>query len=271
MKSKCIIGILALSCVSTQAQAMRSGINTLCVSFDAAAQSLSLEARTGCLRTGTRLDSDSLAMSVDQPQALIQLTGEYKTSYPNRIGPADCMGSRTLEFTAAEVEPRRYSVMLGERFIGTADLTADAGARYCFSSDRFADTYLRETDFKDWAVGGAEGWQEWRAGDLQSLFAPLMASVPEGMEGRPEVELSLRKEQWLAQNVPMPAALRSQATDVMVVRLKSVGLLDDSVSGQRFTGIARLGEDGWSFLRLYSQSMCARGGTAGQWSADGCL
>jgi len=270
MKSKWIVGLIALSSVSSQAQAMRSDIKSVCVSRDEQAQTLKVEARTRCLSSGTRTDSNSLDLSVDQNTATISITGNFETSYPNRIGSADCMGSRTITLESEPVASRRYALTFGDRFLGTVDYTAEDGGRQCYQVNRQFGAYIRERDFSDWTVGGVSGWAEWRAADLSALVAPLADRFPMTMEGRPEIELTMRKARWLPSTVFKPVPVNGQSEDIIAIRITLHGFLDDSVSGERFVALAKREPDGWRLSRLYSQAMCGRGETAGQWSSVSC-
>lgn len=270
MKSLEIVAALALISVSTQAHAMRTDLRSVCVSIDRQAQSLTLEARTRCLRSGTQVDANTLALSVDQDSARIHLSGEFEASYPFLIGPADCMGSRTITLTAQDILPRRYSMILGEEFLGTADFTEMSDKRHCFPISLAPANSLSARSFADWAEGGVEGWQEWRAESIPALVAPLLHGFAETMEGRPEASLTLNKVRWLPQISAKPGPFEAQGADAIAVSITRHGLLDDSVSGQRFTAIATLDGDKWRLMHLFSQDMCARGPAAGRWAPGRC-
>ncbi|WP_379545784.1 hypothetical protein ACFCW2_09000 [Qipengyuania sp. DSG2-2] len=274
MTSKWTAGLIALSCLAahSQAHAKHTDIRSICVSLDQQTeqQALKVEAMTRCLGSGARTADNTLALSVDQNSATIQLTGDLEVTYSSRVGSADCMGSRTLAFEAADTQPRRYSVVFGDQFLGFADFTSDVGARHCFDAGQHLPPALSARQFSDWTSGGAPDWESWRADSPAQLVAQLMAGFPETLEGRPEVSLTMEKTFWQPSIVPKPGPIRTQRTEVIAIRLTMLGLPDDAVAGQRFIALAAQGADGWFVKQMFSQSMCSRGTAAGQWQAGLC-
>ncbi|GAA4035706.1 hypothetical protein [Parerythrobacter jejuensis] len=270
MKRKWIAVAMALAWIPIQAQAKDSAIKRICVSLDQQARVLTVDAQTRCLRSGARLVENSLALSVDQATATINLSGAFKATYSHRIGPTDCMGSRTFTYKSDGVEQRRYAVRFGSETLGMADFTENPSDRHCFDNSLHPRRYLREGAFMDWSRGGAEGWESWREDNVLALVTRLLGEPPETAPMQPETYISMQRAQWLSRTTFKPRPSRDQSQDIIAVTITQHGLLDDSVSGQRFTAIAALDAEKWRLMHLFSKNMCARGSEAGRWVAHRC-
>lgn len=75
-----------------------------------------------------------------------------------------------------------------------------------------------------------------------NLLLPYIGNHPKSLEGRPELDLSIRKHE-----------------DSLIVDLKLGGYLDDSVSGQHYRGFVIQSTKGWELLDLGVKTICARG------------
>lgn len=74
------------------------------------------------------------------------------------------------------------------------------------------------------------------------LLLPYIGNHPESLEGRPTLDLSIRKHE-----------------ESLVVDMKLGGYLDDSVSGEHYRGFVIRSSKGWELLDLGAKPVCARG------------
>lgn len=272
MKAGWMAGYFALGCIAGQAQAASSQIGFVCIAYQQQQKALAVTVRSTCLGSGKRTLTNSLALAVDQSTATIRLTGEFRTGATYRIGTADCMGSTAFRFSEKGVEARRYAVMLGDRYLGTADLLETGEQTPCFDAKTqgHASRIVRSVDFAQWSQELVPDWRAWRGDSLPALLAPLLDDFPSEPEGRPSLRLSVEKVRWNPGIVNKRYPYPRQLEEVMAVEVTQEGLSDDSVAAMRYFGIARRGAAGWYLQQLYMQAMCARGTTAGQWGADRC-
>lgn len=77
------------------------------------------------------------------------------------------------------------------------------------------------------------------------LILPYVGNHPESMEGRPKLDLSIRKH-----------------GSALVVDLTLGGYLDDSVAGQVYRGIVVPSPKGWALKQLGMKLICYRGVSA---------
>ena len=272
MKAGWIAACLALSCIAGQAQAASSQIGFVCVAFESQKKALAVTVRSVCLGSGKRTLSNSLALEVDQSTATIRLTGDFQAEYGFRIGSADCMGSTAFTFREAGIEARRYSVMLADRFLGTADFVEASDREWCSDGKGQKRTVriVKARDFAEWSSDMVPDWRAWRGGSLPALLAPLLGNFPDVMEGRPAFTLSAEKALWSTGIVNKRYPYPRQLDEIMAVEIEQQGLADDSVMAMRYFGIARQGAAGWYLEQLFAQAMCARGPRTGQWGGTIC-
>lgn len=226
---------------------------SFCAGYNGGQKQLTLRIDNGCVTGSYKYLDHDLSVDVDEHSAAIISGGGFRYApYEGRIVTGDCGGGRREEFVFRGVEPRRYSLIHDGEFVGVVDFTA--------SHDQ---TCLRGKGPLT-AVGFRHGWKRvvgGKAGDggppaerLIDLVMPFMAGHPESDEGRPTANFSFA----------------SGRNGEITFKLTMTGYLDDSVAGERFEGTARLEAEGWRLVELWSQTLCGRGGSAGQWVAGLC-
>lgn len=98
-------------------------------------------------------------------------------------------------------------------------------------------------------------WAPKRASSVLELFASVYKNHPDTLEGGSSMKIDVRK---------------TASGNAMIVQIRMLGLLDDSVSGQEFLGFVGLREDGWVLKSLWQRNLCARGEQAGLWTRKLC-
>lgn len=78
-----------------------------------------------------------------------------------------------------------------------------------------------------------------------NLFLPFIGNHPEDLEGRPKLDLSIRRHE-----------------NSLIVDLTLKGYLDDSVAGEHYRGIVVRTSKGWKLVGLGVKSICYRGMSA---------
>lgn len=271
---------IAASLVATGAQAR---IAKVCLDLPRGASTVTAKISSGCLPTHPQY-KDAFNITVDPQTATINLTGGFEQIGNSRIGSADCMGSRTVEYSADAAGARRYSVIINSRYAGVLDaseaVTGTRGASECFAGNGRArgkgyDSPQRysKRQFRDWIRrSGNPGVKTKSAAitgeTLGDVAARLLGNHPEGTEGRQSAEITITPALWQRE----PAA---KLTDrrFTAIQIEAHGFLDDSTSGQRIFASAR--QDArtgkWRTTNVWQQFMCRRGALAGQWSGKPCL
>lgn len=100
------------------------------------------------------------------------------------------------------------------------------------------------------------GISDLKAMKFLDVFAPILGGHPESMEGNAAARIAYEK--------------KSDGTGY-VVEIEQDGLLDDSVSAQKFIGFVVPAKDGgWQLESLWLRQKCARGKAAGKWVKGNC-
>ncbi len=268
------LGALATSLMATQAQAR---VGQICLELPAGAGTLKAEIASGCLPTSPSYEG-AFDVQVDAHTASITINGGFTQVGEAPIGTADCMGSRVLEQESEAAGPRRYSVIVNNRYVGALDASDTQfgmrAVRRCFagrsqlqipSSDTM--TTYSKSHFSEWIAREGKKPAPIAAPTLGELAAELLGNHPESDEGRPSAEIEIAPAQW--QRRPGD---KLADRSFMAIRIEEHGYLDDSVSGRRTFAAAhqdpQSGE--WRVKGLWRQFMCARGERAGQWSGKPC-
>lgn len=269
------LGAISASLLATQTHAR---VGQICLELPAGAGTLKAEIASGCLPTSPKYEG-AFDVQIDAHTASISIDGGYNQIGDSRIGTADCMGSRVMEMEAEAAGPRRYSVIVNNRFIGVLDASDTQygmrAVRRCFagrgqvnvaSSDAIA-TYARN-HFADWIAREGKKPAPITAPTLGELAAKLLGNHPESQEGRPSATISIGQAQWRREFTDKLADRR-----FMAIRIEEHGHLDDSVSGRRIFAESHQHPqtDEWRIKGMWHQFMCARGNRAGQWSGQTCL
>ncbi len=100
------------------------------------------------------------------------------------------------------------------------------------------DTGVSMKGFKPVEIAAASATSD----NVINLPVPFMTGHPEGLEGRPSLDLSIRKHE-----------------DRLIVDLKLEGYLDDSVFGEHYRGSIVQTANGWKLLELGVKPQCYRG------------
>jgi len=227
--------------------------------YNYGARSIEITASTGCVSSSLRGLGNNIQFSVDEERALITGTGKftYKSS-KSRIVKTDCAGRSQKKVELPNVEQRRYTVIVNGRYRGVLDFTQSAKPprltlrRAVNRSGLLSKMQLINT----YASVNLDSWASRNAASVMDLFRPIIDSHPESLDGRPEMEISMR---------------RNSAGNSLTVRITNLGYLDDSVSGEKYTGMVTRTANGWHLKSLWKQSLCARGPKAGQWIKGNCL
>lgn len=266
--------IIALATlVGAQAQAAQSAVSHICPEYDRAAQELAVRIGTGCMTGMARFKEHDLVLEVDQERAHIALSGNIRFHpITSRGVTADCRGAQEFTLSAADVEPRRYTLSYAGEPLGTLDLLEGAAPTACLgtrgSKRRLAPRFVDPDSFSDWAFDPQGGWRDWRGASITALLEPLLGGAPESLEGRPEITIRMEKRLW-QRTRRKPGGSRPRP--FIAVTVTRHGLGDDSVSGDRYFVAVVESDEGWRVERLWRQQMCARGHHAGQWTGTACL
>ncbi|MEO1730927.1 MAG: hypothetical protein AAFR64_09325 [Pseudomonadota bacterium] len=273
-------GAVALALFSSQAHA---SIAEICLTLPAGAGKVEAKIASGCLPTSPAYEG-VFDIAVKAETATIQINGGFEQVGDARIGTADCMGMHSIEQEAQAAGPRRYSVVINDRFAGVLDASDTTyGMREveaCFAgpgqvqlpAPERMTTYMK-SQFKDWLPTRPTIWGKPRkpksitAETLGGLAAQLLGNHPESQEGRQNAQITISPGVWRRNGYQKPADYR-----FMAVRIEEHGYLDDSVSGRRTFAAARqhpqTGQ--WRVTEHWYQFMCARGENAGQWTSKPC-
>ena len=267
--------------ITSQAHAR---LGEVCLELPAGAGIAKAEIASGCLPTSPDYEGD-FEISVDAGTATIAINGAYTQVGDARIGTMDCMGSQIIEQEAKAAGPRRYSVVINGQYRGVIDASDTRygmrPVRECFAGRGQVvnprpelDTTYHRQQFSDW-IEHPRGMGKprmdpvfrTRYATLADAAAALLGNHPEGMEGRPSVEVTISKAQWRGRPFT-----KAPARPFMAVEIEEHGYLDDSVSGKRTFAEIRpdAKSNGWRIVGRWHQYMCARGETAGQWVGKPC-
>nr|WP_298930205.1 hypothetical protein [uncultured Erythrobacter sp.] len=280
--NKCLrhAAAFALSAVVLSAQA-QAKVGTICLELPAGAGKVKAKISSGCLPTSPQ-HKGAFSIEVDAERAVIAVDGAFKPTREQRIGTADCMGSRTIEQDAEAAGPRRYSVVVNGEYRGILDASdTQFGMRAvkdCFAGNGQvqlrrpeAIASYRPASFKDWIGRSKDEPSNALYTNAYSTpaeaAAALLGNHPESMQGRPSAQISISKAKWQFGGFPKPPI-----PYFMAIQIEEHGYLDDSVSGKRtFAAVKQDPATGeWRIGRHWYQFMCARGERAGQWSGQPC-
>jgi hypothetical protein len=89
---------------------------------------------------------------------------------------------------------------------------------------------------------------------IWQAIAPLAQNTPEGVEGKQELRVTIKR------------GANGYVADVV-----DDGLLDDSVATEHHRIEFRREPEGWFPTNAYSRWICRRGDNAGQWTTEACL
>jgi len=97
-------------------------------------------------------------------------------------------------------------------------------------------------------------WAPRTASSAMELVEPLYRAHPRRLEGRPGLQITLRKD----------------ADSKLVIDIEMTGFLDDSVGGAQFRAIVVRAGGGWKLQALGQRHICYRGLNAGQPTTQPC-
>ncbi len=258
--------------MSVQAINAKASVAHICPELDRSTQMLSVRIGTGCKTGMARFKEHDLQLAVDQNLAQILVSGDI-SYHPieSRIVTADCAGAQTFTLTAKGIEPRHYTLSHNGQWLGTVDFVDGESSPDCLHTARGkpanSSAWARKQQFREWSVDPEGAWNGWRGSSVLSLLEPILGEYPESMEGRPQVKLRMEKMQWDRRWPNTDTTAHKSFLGVWITRK---GLLDDSVSGDRYFVEVRHSSQGWRVANLWSQHMCARGTDAGQWTNVPC-
>lgn len=275
---------LALIAASISATGALARVGKVCLELPSGANTLNATIASGCLPTHPRY-KDDFAIAVDAGTAVIRVDGAFKQVGNSRIASADCMGSRTVEYTAEAAGARRYTVMINDRFAGVLDASdimfGRRTASACFDGGgrgrkpqmmKNGVTVYSKGQFADW-IGRTRTACTSKSvpisGDtLGEVAAQLLGNHPEGTEGRQSAQIAISLARWRREPADKLADRRFTAITIEVH-----GFLDDSVSGERiFAATRQDAQSGeWKVTAVWRQYMCRRGAHAGQWLGKPCI
>ena len=232
---------------------------TICSMMDGRTKETVITIDNRCVSSSQKYEGNTFKIDIDQQAAMIRITGDYQYKAPiSRIGTTDCAGARRLSIRQPGIGLRRYGIIYNGQFRGYVDHTQSSAQR-CVRHHRFRErggnysaTGLRQRGFTRVDL---TTHQPRTAASLIGALGSRVTGHPEAIEGRPTMHIEIG-----------PAASGS----MMIVEVTQHGLLDDSVSGERYVGHVKQGPDGWRLIGLWKQSMCARGRHAGQWTGGRC-
>lgn len=232
---------------------------TICSELDGRAKQTVITINNRCISSSQKYQGNTFKIDIDQQAALIKITGDYRYKAPaSRIGTTDCAGAKRLSFRQPGADLRRYGIIYNGRFRGYVDHT-QSRAKRCVQHHRFHErgglysaAGLTQRGFAKVDISAR---QPKSAPSLIGALGSLATNHPEAIEGRPTMHIETA-----------PSADGS----MMIVEVIQHGLLDDSVSAQRYIAHVKQSPKGWQLVGLWTQSMCARGRLAGQWTGDRC-
>jgi hypothetical protein len=259
---------MAVSIVfASPALAHSQNVHFVCPSINSNTGKLQVRIDSGCKSSSSRYVGHDLRLSIDQNTAQIHVDGGLEFSYPTLVGATDCGGAREVTLEAETIEPRRYRVFLQNQYLGVSDLLEAAGAPNCLDTTSLQGlrpvASLNRIQFADWDPEAALGWTDWRGEDPFELLSPILANHPTSLKGSPTVSINMERYQWRDR-------ISSWSDSFLGVWITRHGLLDDSISGDKYFAAAVRDGDGWKLTDLWGQHMCARGSKAGQWTKETC-
>ena len=130
------------------------------------------------------------------------------------------------------------------RFILLFALAVMAAPMALAADDRLAG--YKPVDLTSWTPRSGPSAME--------LVEPLYRAHPSRLEGRPGLQITLRKDQ----------------DSKLVVDIEMTGYLDDSVAGSQFRAIIARTGGGWKLEALGERYICYRGLKAGQPTTQPC-
>lgn len=284
MTRNALIGALAIVALTAQAQAR---MGQVCLELPAGAGSLKTKIKSGCLPTFPKYKS-AFDIGVDANTATIAINGGFEKIGDARIGTADCMGSRMVEKETTAAGPRRYSIIINDRFVGVLDasdaMSGMQAVQKCFAwpsqrtrpspervttyrRSQFAD-WIELTPSKTWGKPPSSKQPPITADTLGLLAAQLLGNHPESKEGRQNAQITFSPARWQRERFQKLADY-----SFMAIQIEEHGYLDDSISGRRtFAAAKQHPQTGqWRVSAHWQQYMCARGSKAGQWTSQGCI
>ena len=249
-----ISGCLALTLALMPATVATAADYTICAQLDPGKGQTIVTIDNGCISSSRKYLGNDFRVNVDQRTAFITITGDYRYKDPaGGIGTTDCAGAKKLTFRQPGFGKRLFGVIHNNRYRGRIDLTGTAQPA-CVRQHSFRQQPQRYTAnglaARGFATVDPASWPTRSAASLIGIF-----SHPESTEGRPTMRLEIGA---------------GGKAGVLVVEITQHGLLDDSVSAQRFVGHVKEGGKGWQLVGLWKQSLCARGERAGQWTPGAC-
>ena len=265
--------IAAAVALFAQPVSAQTNVSFICPILDQNSGELSVMVDTGCLTGMARYMGNDLQLLVDQQYATINVSGSISYHPINSlIVTHDCGGATQISLSAPRIEARRYSVNYNGKWLGVADLLQDSMPDSCMYAARRGGVsdyvQVNRRSFDNWSDDPILGWREWRGSDAFLLLSPLLSDHPETEEGRPEVNVRVEKRVWNLRWQGLDKPWKSEP--FVAVWITRHGLLDDSISGDRYFAELRHDGDGWRIEELFGQNMCARGEAAGQWTAEPC-
>ena len=251
----CLVILAAFTSLSASAFAG----NRLTINVDRDEQSGDMNVRVfydGCISSSARLLGEDITVTLDEKTAAIRLDGDFHLDKTPRIQTADCMGRLQREFTFEGTAARRYRLYNNDKYAGVKDFNPTIAEESATCPSRFnvkgrASPSFSRDRYCHWRVLATDA----SAPDLLSLISMIAGSHPES-DGNPQSTLTM--------------SITPSADTGVNVAMDLIGIEDDSVAGQRYRGIAVMGESGWRFTELVTQHLCARGDSAGQWVKEGC-
>jgi len=228
--------------------------------YNYGARSIELTAHTGCVSSSFRKLGNNIRFEVDEDRALITGTGYFTYKSPkSRAAKTDCQGAAKLTIELPDVDARRYAVVINGKYRGVLDFTQSAkpprlttGATKLRARGK-TGILARMQLSNAYASVNLDNWTSRSAASVMDLFRPITKGHPESLEGRPEMDISLRG-----------------GPKSVTVKITSYGYLDDAVAGGKYLGVVTKTADGWYLDSLWQQNLCARGKKAGQWSKGPC-
>ncbi|MEM7500294.1 MAG: hypothetical protein AAF371_20225 [Pseudomonadota bacterium] len=232
----------------------RSIVPQLCAARGESGGTVTLS--TGCVSSSFQRLDGSPAVTVEDDRATIRLEGGFRYEVPTGATLTDCAGGAIEQVRVESLGARRYSVFADGAYQGILDLTTEPQA--CTAPESAAG-FDAERDGADWKATDRPRWGRLTAPRLVDLLPRLVRDYPTAIEGRPTVEIEIA-----------PSPLNGPDGPRLEVRATGTGYPDDAVTGVRFVLLASPHPDGWRMDELWRQNLCARGSSAGQWTADRC-
>ncbi len=258
-----VLGAIAALMTSTGVFAQEDGKQktfqknyTVAAIYDYAARGIEITVSTGCISSSLRHMGNNINFSIDEERALITGTGyfAYGRLSKSKFAKADCMGAAKQTFKLPNVEQRRYTVIVNGKYRGVLDFTRSGKPPRLTTKSNKTNLSSKTKINNTYAPVNLENWTPRNADSVMELFHPITKGHPESLEGRPEMEISMRT-----------------GPNSVTVNITSYGYLDDSVAGGKYRGVVTRKDGRWYLDSLWQQNLCARGKKAGQWSKTPCL